>query len=357
MAYIRKFVGILLSLSIVLTMGMNVFGDNEIDASTFVDTLFLEMAGELPPSERTDVLKERLASGVITGVDAAHQIFFSTEVLLATDNGYDFVKHVIAAAHVLPGGPDVIKLQLTSEMNPEFNRNKAFKWYINTPSFLNLCARCNVTPGEYDDGRVIYYDRPMIALTFDDGPGERTDELLSCLERYGQAVTFFVVGTNARNYVDTIRRADFIGCEVGSHTWNHPNLTTLSASELRNQVVDTDKVIYEATGHHMTVMRPPYGAFNDLVRSIAGVPLVLWNIDSEDWRTHDKESIKSEIIGVVYDGDIVLLHDIHTATIDAALEIIPELVAEGYQLVTMSEIASHRGGMVPGGAYYRFRPL
>lgn len=357
MSFLRKLIGILLSVVIVFTMTNSVLCETEIDADRFVDTLFLDMAGFIPPEERTEVLKSRLSSGVITGVDAAHQVFFSTEVLNATNGGEEFVSKVLSAGGIMSGAPEAVFLQNLSDDNPGFNRNKAFKWYVNTPVFHNLCNECHVFKGSYDDGRVIYWDRPMIALTFDDGPGERTGEILDCLERYGQAATFFVVGTNAVNYKDTIRRADFIGCEVGSHTWGHADLATLSPEEINNQFVDADKPIYEATGHHVTVLRPPYGSYSDRVKEIVGVPLVLWNIDTRDWATHDTESTVNEVIGVVYDGDIVLMHDIHVSTVDAALIIIPELVDQGYQLVTMSEIASHRGGMEPGGAYFRFRPL
>lgn len=358
---LKRFIALFLVSAIVvlipLTCSKSVYSDTEIDASRFVDTLFIAMTGSIPSEERTDVLKSRLASGEITGIDAAHQVFFSTEVLNSTDNGKEFVARVISAGNGIPGSPDAVRLQVLSENNPSFNRNKAFKWYINTPAFINLCEECHVTMGTYDDGRVIYWDRPMIALTFDDGPGDRTNEILDCLERYGQAATFFVVGYNAVNYRDAIRRADFIGCEVGSHTAGHADLATLSVSEINDQFFDVDKIIFEATGHHTTVLRPPYGSFNDRVRSVINVPLVLWNIDTEDWATHDTESTIDHVVGVVYDGDIVLMHDIHVSTVDAALVIIPALVEEGYQLVTMSEIASHRGGMVAGGAYYRFRPL
>ena len=117
--------------------------------------------------------------------------------------------------------------------------------------------------------------KPMIALTFDDGPGERTMELLKVLEKYNAHATFFMVGTNAEEYQEEIQKMAEIGCELGNHSWDHSNLSTLSADQVKQQIGRTNEVVKNADGEHrVTVMRPPYGAINDTVKANVGLPMI-----------------------------------------------------------------------------------
>lgn len=195
-------------------------------------------------------------------------------------------------------------------------------------------------------------DKPMVALTFDDGPGVRTMELLEMLEKNGARATFFMLGKNAAIFKDTVRKMVEIGCELGNHTYDHPNLATISVEDIKHQISVTDQAVLDAAGQSVTVMRPPYGSINDKVRENVGHPMIFWSIDTLDWKTRNASQTVSNVMNSVQDGDIILLHDIHSETIDAAEQLIPKLQAAGYQLVTVSEMAEARGITLENGVKY-----
>lgn len=197
--------------------------------------------------------------------------------------------------------------------------------------------------------------KPMIALTFDDGPGAETEKLLSVLEQYNARATFFMVGTRVPQYPETIKKMKEIGCELGNHTAEHKNLTKLSDAEIKEAIQSVADQVAEATGGSpTTVTRPPYGAFDDHVKAAAPNPLIMWSVDTLDWKTKNVEStVKS--VNSATDGDIVLMHDIHKTSVEAAIQVIPQLIEKGYQLVTVSEMAEARGVKLEnGGVYFSF---
>lgn len=186
-------------------------------------------------------------------------------------------------------------------------------------------------------------DKPMVCLTFDDGPSEQTRIILDCLEEYNSHATFFVVGSNITEYNgDILKRAADLGCEIGSHTYNHVDLAKASAETISQEVSDTDEKVYEHIGRYPYWLRPPYGAFDDESRLLIDKPQAFWSIDTLDWSTRNTYSTVSTILNNVEDGDIILMHDLYEATTAAALEVIPQLTNMGYQLVTMSEMAYYR---------------
>ena len=194
--------------------------------------------------------------------------------------------------------------------------------------------------------------KPMVALTFDDGPGERTGELLAQLEKYNAHATFFMQGKNIPGKEDFVKKMKETGCELGNHSYDHPQLTKLSADKIANQMGTTNDLIQQAAGSTATVMRPPYGAINDTVRSSVGLPMILWSIDTLDWKTRNAQSSIDTVMNDVQDGDVILMHDIHTESIDAALVLIPKLEEAGYQLVTVSEMAKAKGVALQNGEKY-----
>lgn len=195
-------------------------------------------------------------------------------------------------------------------------------------------------------------EQPMMALTFDDGPGERTGELLDALSRYGAHATFFLQGVNIPGKEDTVKKILETGCEIGNHSYNHPQLTKLSDAQIAEQIQKTNELIKGACGQEATLVRPPYGAINDAVKKNTGLPLILWNIDTQDWKGGDAASVVNNVLTTADDGDIVLMHDVHTNSVDAALQLLPRLVDEGYQLVTVSEMAQARGVAMKAGESY-----
>lgn len=201
--------------------------------------------------------------------------------------------------------------------------------------------------------------KPMVALTFDDGPSGVTSRILDSLEAYGARATFYMVGNRMNGYQDTIRRMVALGCETGSHTWNHTYLTRFSAEGLHSNLNQFDVTLHSITGSRSTTMRPPGGFINSTSKQALasyGVPAVMWSIDTLDWKTRNAQSTINTVLTQVRDGDIILMHDLYSATADAAAVLIPELINRGYQLVTISELASCRGGMQPGQVYHSFRP-
>lgn len=203
--------------------------------------------------------------------------------------------------------------------------------------------------------------RPMMALTFDDGPGPRTMELLNVLEQYDSKATFFMTGTGlGNNNVDVeavVKKMEDIGCQLGNHTMSHPQLSKLDAAGIQREVGGVNSLLSGIVGHGATILRPPYGAKNDTVRANAGLPLGMWSVDTRDWESRNAQKTIDAIMNSAGDGDIVLMHDIHTESIDAAIAAIPMLIEKGYQLVTIEEMAEARGtALQNGGEYYSFYP-
>lgn len=194
--------------------------------------------------------------------------------------------------------------------------------------------------------------KPMVALTFDDGPGPYTDRLLKCLKENNAKATFFLVGYSVERYKDTVKKAYDMGCEIGNHSWNHPQLTSLDPAALAAQISSTNRVIRSATGHDPTLLRPPYGSYNSTVAAAAGMPLILWEVDTLDWKTRNVQSTIQSVMSNVKDGKIILMHDIHQPTVQAAEQIIPELKKKGYQLVTVSELAKYKKKKLNNGSVY-----
>ena len=150
-----------------------------------------------------------------------------------------------------------------------------------------------------------------------------------------------------------------LGCELGSHTWNHAYLTKLSAQGIHGNLNQFDTSLQTIAGVRSVTMRPPGGFINSSVQSALasyGQPAIMWSIDTLDWKTRNAQSTIKSVLSKVQDGDIILMHDLYGATADASAVLIPELINRGYQLVTISELAAYRGGMQPGQVYYSFRP-
>ncbi|MGN0244297.1 MAG: polysaccharide deacetylase family protein [Lachnospiraceae bacterium] len=197
--------------------------------------------------------------------------------------------------------------------------------------------------------------KKMVALTFDDGPGIYTKRILRALKKVDGRCTFFVLGSRVVNYENVLRKEYEIGCEVGNHTWSHPQLTKLSSVQVKNQIRNTDWTIKKITGQKTVLMRPPYGAWNKKVARSVGKPMIMWSIDTLDWKHHNPQKTVSIVMSQVRDGSIVLMHDIHETTAEAVERLIPKLHRRGYQFVTVSELARYRKKSLKSGTpYYSF---
>ena len=219
----------------------------------------------------------------------------------------------------------------------------------------------------YADKHLYYFDsegeiirdvdgtKPMVALTYDDGPSIYTDSILDTFEEYGQRCTFFIVGDRISWNEDQARREAAMGCEQGNHTYSHNRLTDLTAEEMQEKLKGTDDELIRISGKPSTCLRPPEGKWNDTLKSVCGCPIILWSIDSRDWESKNADKICNQVIGKVKDGDIVLMHDLYQATADATKRIVPSLIEAGFQLVTVEElglIKTSGTGLEDGVVYY-----
>ena len=205
--------------------------------------------------------------------------------------------------------------------------------------------------GKYDETK----QRPMIALTFDDGPGEYTEELINCLVENNAKATFFMLGQNVEAYPEIAKELSDAGMELGNHSYSHPDLVTIGAEAAAQQVSNTDAALKAATGFEATVMRPPGGSFNDSVKAAINHPLIIWSIDTRDWATKSEDQTYQVVMDNAQDGSVVLMHDIHEWSVKAAIRMIPDLIAKGFKLVTVSELAEAKGETLQSGnAYYYF---
>lgn len=185
---------------------------------------------------------------------------------------------------------------------------------------------------------------PMVAFTFDDGPYPSiTQRILDVLNENYSHATFFVVGTNAENYPDTLKAISASGSEIGNHTYNHKDLTSISSSEVEEQIDKVNRAVKKATGENTTVIRPPYGAYNDNVLEQLDEPVVLWDLDTEDWSSRNAKTIVDKVMANIKDGDIVLMHDIYDSTAEAVEMLVPKLKEQGFQIVSISEMAEYKG--------------
>lgn len=213
------------------------------------------------------------------------------------------------------------------------------------------------TQNQVTTGRVIDPNRPMVALTFDDGPYAPVgNRIMDCAAQYGAKVTFYVVGSRCAAYQTEMQRMVAEGHEIGNHTYEHKYLNKLGAGEIQYQVNKGSEAILVASGTAPATVRLPGGNKNAIVLANVNAPIIMWSIDTLDWKTRDAKSTVDKVLGTVRDGDIVLMHELYNPTGDAALQIIPALVEQGYQLVTVSEMAQYRGGLQNGVVYSAFRP-
>lgn len=192
---------------------------------------------------------------------------------------------------------------------------------------------------------------PCVAVTFDDGPGPQTPEVLDILAKNQSAATFFLLGIQVQQYPDSVKKELEGGNELGNHTWDHKDLTTLNADQVHQEVEDTNKAIEDASGQRPTVLRPPYGAWNEQALTVAGIPAILWSIDTEDWKIPGTEKLIASAVDPAVAGDIILMHDIHPETVAAVPQIIEGLRGRGFVLTTISNL--FKGDPPSDDVYYR----
>lgn len=220
----------------------------------------------------------------------------------------------------------------------------------------NSVSRINKTNYEYDVviNRKIDKSKRMIALTFDDGPNYNTSKIIDVLNKYDIKATFFVLGSRAINNKDILKKMADSGMEIGNHTYNHLLLTKYDENKIRSEIEDTSEVIYSATKKRPKLLRPSYGSVNNKIKKVANMPIIIWDIDTLDWKYHNSKRITSRVVNKVRDGDIILMHDIYSASLNALSNIIPILQDNGYEFVTIDELFYYKGISLENGKVYGY---
>ncbi|CCZ57524.1 polysaccharide deacetylase [Clostridium sp. CAG:762] len=198
---------------------------------------------------------------------------------------------------------------------------------------------------EEDNYDILNYTKSnkMVAFTFDDGPSYNTIKIVNTLVKYDSKATFFLVGNQIEKYAKTMDVLVKNGMDIGNHTYSHKELTKLRDKEILKEIDLTNEVIYNKTGIKPMFLRPSYGAMNKRIKKLSTMPIIIWNIDTLDWKYHNSNKIKDKILKYVSDGDIILMHDTYVATLNAVEMVIPELKKQGYKIVSVSELFKYKG--------------
>ena len=207
---------------------------------------------------------------------------------------------------------------------------------------------------ENEDGYQYSKDKKTVAITFDDGPSSTYNkQFLEVLAKNKAHATFFMVGTMMNSCQKCVLDTYNSGNEVASHTYNHINIKKSDPLEVNENIEKTDDLFYQITGDHIKYVRPPYGAYNKTNLENVNYPLILWNVDPEDWRYRDVEKIVNNVMENVSDGSIILMHELYQTSLEALEIILPKLYAEGYQVVSVGELAELQDRSIEAHHAYR----
>jgi len=191
-------------------------------------------------------------------------------------------------------------------------------------------------------------DKKFIAFTFDDGPSKYTSELIDTLELNNSSATFFMLGNRMKYNTDIVKKVYNSNSEIGTHTYSHKRLTSLSNDEIYNEINSSEIIFNDITGDHLKYLRPPYGSYNDHIKGL-GYNIILWNIDPKDWLTRDSKKIYNSVLNNACDGCIVLMHDIYPETIEAVKMLIPTLNEMNYEVVSISNLIYNKNHILSKG--------
>jgi peptidoglycan/xylan/chitin deacetylase (PgdA/CDA1 family) len=235
---------------------------------------------------------------------------------------------------IWPGSSGIIRIEVNiSELKDYLmpNEAKTEKW-DNNNSIVDIIAA----------DKEISKDKKYVALTFDDGPSKiNTPILLDTLKKHKIKATFFVLWKNASYFPEIIEQENKDWHEIWNHSWSHPQLTRLDENAIKKQIEDTDDKIYEIIWKIPTLFRPPYSSYNETTDKIIDRTIVIWNVDSLDWKNKDVKKNIATIKSEVKEWSIILMHDIHKTTIDSVEWIIKMLKDEWYNFLTVSELLKH----------------
>ncbi|MDD2505273.1 MAG: polysaccharide deacetylase family protein [Bacilli bacterium] len=181
-------------------------------------------------------------------------------------------------------------------------------------------------------------NQKLVAFTFDDGPSKYTSELLDILDEFNANATFFLVGYNVKIRNSIVLDMYNRGFEIGNHTIDHSRLTKFNCEKANQKITQNEKLVESIINYKMNLVRPPYGAINKKLRECLDYSMILWSVDSRDWESRNTEKIVTEVLSNIKENDIVLFHDLYPTTIDAIKVLLPILYADGFKVVSVSEL-------------------
>lgn len=197
--------------------------------------------------------------------------------------------------------------------------------------------------------------KPMVALTYDDGPHQEvTAEILDILEQYQAHATFFLVGDRISHHTEIIQRMIALGCELGNHSYGHLDLSKISVNEISQQLQSSEDALasFIDKNYLPQLVRPPFGNTNETLLKHCPYPIIVWSIDTKDWSHQNAQKTIQEVMENVQDGDIILMHDLYKATAEATEVLVKQLMEQGYQLLTVSEMFEAKQIELQAGKVY-----
>ena len=300
-----------------------------------------------------------VANGVLTGVN------YGTATVAATlENGFraELAVTVIPAITGMDFEKSLYKVKPNQSralqlVTAPADSGEEFIWTTSDASVATVSADGTVTGVKYGTVTVTATGRYsgltascqvkicnviQVAITFDDGPSNNTAKLLDFLKENDIKVTFFLVGNRLNNYKNTVKREANEGHELGYHSYDHSQQPSLTSAKITSDYQMTDQLLYELTGKHFTLWRTPGGGYNQRVLDCVPLPHILWSVDTLDWKNLNRNAVYNAIIKAK-DGDIILLHDLYSTTVDGAIMAMTEMLAGDYEFMTVTELLSRKG--------------
>ena len=211
-------------------------------------------------------------------------------------------------------------------------------------------------PADAPEASAVYSDKSCaMSLTFDDGPSPvYTPPLLEGLKARGVHATFFLLGEQVEEQPALVRKIAADGHQIGNHTFSHVFLNRLSGEEAAEEIRCCDLALESILGKGEYWVRPPYGAIDPERIKELKVPVICWSVDPRDWEVRDTEKILSHIMKNAKDGSIILLHDSYPSSVEAALEAVDRLQAQGVEFLTVRQLLARKGIEASAGTVYRY---
>ena len=245
-----------------------------------------------------------------------------------------------------------------NNVNLDYEIDEIFYLKVNYNEIKDYLEFTVILDNDYENESGYDYtnSKKMIALTFDDSPNKgKTNKILSLLNDFHFHATFFVVGEKCEYNEDLLISIKNSGNEIGSHTYKHQNLNKLSDEEFIDDYYKVNEIYKRLFKEDLKLLRPPYGIYKNSQLGLLDVSFIMWSLDTNDWRYKNSDYLVDYVISNVKDGDIILFHDSYESTVLAIEKLLPLLYSKGYQVVSVSELASLKGiDLEDNQVYHKF---